>query len=251
MSDCNIITHRGANKLAPQNTLEAFKIAMQYKPEGYETDVHLTKDGIPVICHDYTVNKTSNGEGNIRDMTLAELRELDFGSYFHSTYKGTRIPTLDEFLNLMKKADFKILDIEIKSPLDKDYSIVPIVVDAVKAHGLFDKLLISSFDSEVLIKVKEYDENCLTGFLYSPKQVDLKIWKKPVDYAKSIGADALHPYYGFVDRKYVEKAHENDIEVNPWTVNKEKHIRNLALYGVDGIITDFAKFAKEIVGGIL
>lgn len=250
MPNCNIIAHRGANKIAPQNTLEAFKISMKYNADGYETDVHLTKDGIPVIHHDYEVDKTSNGKGDILDMTLDELRKLDFGLYFHTSYKGTLIPTLDEFLNLMKKADFKVLDIEIKPPRNEDYSIVEKVIDAVKAHGLFDKLLISSFDSKALVKVKEYDEKCLTGFLYSPKQVDLKIWKKPVDYALSIGADALHPYFGFVDRKYVEKAHENNVMVNPWTVNKEKHIKKLVSFGVDGIITDDVKFAKEIVSGM-
>lgn len=250
MSECNIIAHRGANKVSPQNTLEAFKIAMQYEPEGYETDVHLTKDGIPVICHDYTVDKTSNGKGNIRDKVLSELKELDFGSYFHTSFKGTLIPTLDEFLNLMKKAKFHILNIEIKSPLDKDYSIVPLVINAVKAHGLFDKLLISSFDSQVLVQVKKTDDNCKTGYLYSPKQLDFNIWKNPVDFARSIAADALHPYYKFVDRKYVEKAHEHQIMVNPWTVNKEKHIKNLVNDGVDGIITDVAKFAKEIISGM-
>ncbi len=249
MAKCNIIAHRGANKVAPQNTLDAFKRAVQFKANGFETDVHMTKDGIPVLCHNYTVNKTSDGKGNISASSLEQLKRLDFGSYFHHSFKGTKIPTLDEFLKLSAKAKIKVLNIEIKSPLNKDYSIVDKILEAVKAHELFESLLISSFDPDLLVYAKDVDENCKTAFLYSPdKPITYKqVIGHEIDFAKSIGADALHPHRLLVKKALVEDAHENGIMVNPWTVNKEKDIKKLIELGVDGLITDVPNVVSKVL----
>ena len=101
-------------------------------------------------------------------MTLDELRQYDLGLWFHDKFKGTKIPTLEEFLSLCETADIEIMNIEIKPPLDGNMEIVQKTIDAVKAHGLFDKLLISSFSPEVLVECKKIDAECKTGFLYSP-----------------------------------------------------------------------------------
>lgn len=248
MAVCNVISHRGANLIAPQNTLPAFGKSIDFHADGFETDVHLTFDGVPVICHNYTIDETSNGKGRISTKTLEYLKTLDFGSYFHRAYKGTRIPTLDEFLHLCERASLKILNIEIKPPKNKDYSVVSKTVEAVKAHGLFDKLLISSFDPIALTSAKYVDEKCKTGFLYSPNQPNTyRIFGREVDFAKCIGADALHPYRLLVDRQLVEKSHENGIAVNPWTVNKAREIKRLVACGVDGVITDDPKLAKKVI----
>ena len=239
MAVCNVISHRGANRVTPQNTIEAFKKAIQFRADGFETDVHLTSDGVPVLCHNYTIDKTSDGKGAIAKNTLDYLKGFDFGSYFHHTFKGTEIPTLEEFLNLSEKANLKVLNIEIKSPRSKDYTIVDKVIEAVKAHNLFDKLLISSFDPSVLVVCKKIDKNCKTGLLYSPdKLIGVKISRNPVGFAKEIGADALHPMYLYVNKRYMEKAHNAGLMVNPWTVNKAKTAQKLIDLGVDGIITD-------------
>ena len=249
MAKCNVISHRGANRVAPQNTLDAFKRSIQYKADGFETDVHMTSDGIPVICHNYSVDKTSDGKGDIASRTLEQLKKLDFGSYFHHSFKGTRIPTLEEFLKLSEKANLKVLNIEIKSPRNKDYTIADKIIEAVKAHNLFDKLLISSFDPDLLVYIKDIEENCKTGFLYSPdKPITYKqVLGRAVDFAKSIDADALHPHQIFVTKELVESAHENGIMVNPWTVNKEKDMKKLLGFGVDGLITDVPNIAKKVI----
>lgn len=249
MVECNVISHRGANKVAPQNTLEAFKKSIQYKADGFETDVHMTSDGIPVICHNYSVDKTSDGKGEIASRTLEQLKKLDFGYYFHHSFKGTRIPTLEEFLDLSEKANLKVLNIEIKSPRNKDYTIADKIIEAVKAHNLFDKLLISSFDPDLLVYIKDVDENCKTGFLYSPDKpiTYKKVLGKEIDFAKSIGTDALHPHQLFVTKKLVDLAHENGLMVNPWTVNKEKDMKKLLSFGVDGLITDVPNIAKKVI----
>lgn len=239
MREVKIIAHRGANAEAPQNTLPAFRKAIEYGADGFETDVHLTKDGVPVICHNYTVDDTSSGKGKISSFTLQELKELDFGSYFSPEFAGTGIPTLDEFLELTAASDIEIMNIELKSPREKETDIVKKTLKAVKAHNLFDRLIISSFDKQLLKEAKEIDGKCRTGFLYSPNHRDsIGMGLFPVQIAKSINVDALHPLYYYVSEKLVRKAHQAGMKVNVWTVNKEKTVKKMVEYGVDGIITD-------------
>lgn len=248
MAVCNVISHRGSNKIAPQNTLPAFRKSVDLHADGFETDVHLTFDGIPVICHNYSIDETSNGKGLITNQTLEYLKTLDFGSYFHRAYKGTKIPTLEEFLRLCEKAGLKVLNIEIKPPKNNDYSVVPKTINMVKAHGLFDKLLISSFDPIALTTCKDVDPDCKTGFLYSPNSPNfIRFWGKEVEFGRCIGVDALHPFHWLVDKRLVERAHENGMTVNPWTVNKVNDIKRLVKLGVDGVITDVPNIAKRVI----
>ncbi len=253
IKDCNVIAHRGANLVAPQNTLEAFRKAIEIGCDGFETDIHLTKDGIPVVCHNFTIDETSDGQGAIKDMTLEELRQYDFGKYKSPEFEGVKIPTLDEFLEVSKELGdkMKVLNIELKSEHwgQAGTELAQKTIDAVKNHGLFDKLLISSFDPSLLVVCKKVDKNCKTGILYSPNHmISIKIAPRPVSFAKEIGADALHPFHMLVTRLYVERAHRAGIQVNPWTVNKDTTIKHLADLGVDGIITDDAGLVNSILG---
>ena len=246
---CKVISHRGANRRAPQNTIPAFEHSIKIGVDGFETDIHLTKDGVPVVCHNYTIDETSTGKGEIRNMTLEELRTYDFGSYFHEKYKGTTLPTLEEFLSLCENADIEIMNIEIKPPLDGNYEIVSKTIDAVKAHGLFDSLLISSFDYNVLVECKKIDSECKTAYLYSPKQ-DIffkKLLFGYVKFAKEINVDYLHPHFSTVNKRYVRRLHENGIKVNVWTVNDERVAKYLLSCGVDGLITDLPDVMNELV----
>ncbi len=248
MSKTLVISHRGANRYAPQNTLPAFKKSVEIGTDGFETDVHITKDGKIVLCHNYTIDETSDGCGEIANKTLENLKTYDFGKYFSNKFKGTEIPTIDEFLSFIETTDIKVLNIEIKSPKESETAIVKETIKAVKEHGLFDKLLISSFDPKLLIEAKQIDPDCKTGFLYSPTSKTLpKMFWRQLEYTKMLGADAVHPYYLFVTEKYVKNAHAMGLKVNPWTVNSEKAIDKMIELGVDGIITDF----PDVVGGKL
>lgn len=249
MSVCKVISHRGANKLAPQNTIPAFEKSLEIGVDGFETDVHMSSDGVPVVCHNYTIDETSNGQGKISEMTLEQLRSYDFGSYFDEKYKGTPLPTLEGFLTLCETADIEIMNIELKTPLDGEKGMVEKTISAVKEHGLFDKLLISSFSPELLVECKRIDPKCKTGFLYSP---DRKIcYEKMIfgylDFAKEIGADYLHPHFSMVTKHYVKKLHANGIGVNPWTVDKENIALRMLRCGVDGIITDVPDMINSII----
>ena len=147
-----VIAHRGANKLAPQNTIHAFLKAAELKSDGVETDVHVTKDGELVLCHNGTVDKTSDGKGRISDMCLSDLKRFDFGSWFGSRFKNTTIPTLDEFLQTMKDTAVSVLNIELKPQKGGRLDFVDTVIQKAKEYGLADKLFISSFDYRILDK---------------------------------------------------------------------------------------------------
>ncbi|MBQ3518265.1 MAG: glycerophosphodiester phosphodiesterase [Clostridia bacterium] len=245
----NIIAHRGAKACAPQNTIPSFERAVADLADGFETDVHLTKDGIPVICHNYDIDETSNGTGFIEKMTLEELRRFDFGAWYGEEFKGTTIPTLNEFLAVAKKADIKVLNIEIKRPPSRLKELVEKTLAAVEEYGLTDRLLISSFSVQILRYVKQCAPAIPTGFLYpsnNPSACYPVVW--PAAMVRFTKCDCIHPLHKLVSAPLVKWAHKKGMVVNVWTVNEEEDIKRMLLLGVDGIITDNPAYVREVVG---
>lgn len=241
-----IIAHRGASKAAPQNTLAAFKKAKAMGAHGFENDVHLTKDGVIVVCHNPTIDATSNGTGAICDMTFEELRQYDFGSYFSPEFAGEKIPTLREFYEVAQ--GLEIVNVEIKKPANNDLSIVKGVIDLAKECGCYENLLISSFSEEVLKEARRLDDKVMTGVLYDPVcEIAAKVIPDPIGYAKSVGATHLHPVFLIVDEDFIEEAHKNDLKVNAWTINTDYVIKTFIEWGYDGIITDVPDLALKIL----
>lgn len=241
----NVIAHRGACKVAPQNTIPAFQKAIEMGADGFENDVHLTKDGFIVVCHNHDIDETSNGTGAIADYTLEELRQFDFGSYFSEEFAGTKIPTLDEFLDLCDT--MKVINIEIKAPREKGTDIVRKTIDKVKEFGLFEKLIISCFDKDILIECKKVDPKTKTGILYSMECPYTEIYDDPIAFAKKIGADAIHPLGILVDEDYIIDCHKAGLIVNPWTIDKPYAIERLRDWGSDGVITNYPDVARSII----
>ena len=243
-----IISHRGANRYAPQNTLPAFQKAFELGTDGIETDVHLTRDGVPVICHNYTIDGLSNGKGAIREMTLEQFKSYDFGFYFSDKFTDTSAPTLEELLALCRDYDFEILNIELKPSKENDFSVVKKTIDMVKEYGLYDKLLISSFSVHMLIEAQKQDRTCKTAFLYSPEKKDFhRVGRRVEKFAREINASALHPNEMLVSRQSVERAHNEGLVVNAWTVNRKSNILRLAEYGVDGLITNKPDYVRQVL----
>lgn len=246
---CKIIAHRGANKKAPQNTVPAFVTAINEGTDGFETDVHLTRDGIPVICHNYTIDATSDGRGPITSYKLEELKKFDFGSYFSEEFKNTPLPTLDEFLEITSNSDCEIINIELKCPTDNNIlRLVEKTLESVKKHGCLDRVIISSFSPEVLMTVKKTDPRCKTAFLYpinNPAVCRFILY--PFFMVKKIGCDIIHPAYIAVTKNLVAMAHKMGIQVNVWTVNEKNTIIKLLEYGVDGLITDKPLETRQIM----
>lgn len=237
---CKIIAHRGANKKAPQNTLPAFIKAIEEGTDGFETDVHLTRDGIPVICHNYTIDATSDGIGEVSAYKLEEIKKFDFGSYFSEDFRETPLPTLDEFLEVASASDAEIINIELKCPRNgKTALLAEKTLEAVRKYGCLDRVIISSFSPEVLTVVKNIDARCKTAFLYPISHPSVcRFVLYPFFIVKKIGCDIIHPASIMVTKRLVDAAHALGIKVNVWTVNDKNTIIKMLDCGVDGIITD-------------
>ncbi|MDR0884650.1 MAG: glycerophosphodiester phosphodiesterase [Oscillospiraceae bacterium] len=251
----NIIAHRGANRHFPQNTLPAFQKAVALGADGIETDVHLTADGEIVICHDYTIDGTSNGSGDINLMTLAELRQYDFGVRQGEPFAGLRIPLLRECLEIVR--GLKLINIEIKPPRGGSMLVAEKTLAMVAEMGLSDKVLISSFDCNVLIAAKKIAPTVRTGMLYdfvieeSPHVEE--IMDDPAAFAKKIGADAMHPFVMLMGAdpedaaEYIEDCHKAGVDVNPWTVNDSEVVQLMQSLHCDGVITDVPDIARNAI----
>src|SRR5512139_1944650 len=147
-----VFAHRGAKRVAPENTLPAFEAAIRLGADGVELDVQYSSDGKLVIFHDFNLEKTSNGTGRVVSHTFDDLRKLDAGSHFSLDFVGTQVPTLDEVLDLAKGK--LLVNIELKSLDISNASLGVDVVAAVRAHGMADEVVISSFNPFALRRSK-------------------------------------------------------------------------------------------------
>lgn len=243
-----VLAHRGANKVAPQNTLPAFEKALELKADGLETDVHLSKDGHIVICHNYTIDETSNGKGLVSEMTLSQLKAFDFGSYFSNEFKGVTLPTLPELLDLTK--EMTLINIEIKPP-KTDCDLVKKVVEEIHNYGIVENSIVSCFDPECIRLVKEIDSNVKTGLLYEDDPLGNEIMTFGVaKYCSQLKADAAHPHRKLITHKEVLELHNLGIAVNPWTVNLEEDIIRLTQWGCDALISDVPDYCKKVLEGM-
>ena len=231
-----IHAHRGASMYAPENTLEAAELAIKMKADAIELDVHLTEDKHVVVSHDNTIGRSSDGEGEINKMTLAHLHKYNFNKS-HSEYAVCRIPTLEEFYELIKPTNM-FLNVEIKGDCGE---IEPYLVKIAKKFGLVDRVLYSSFNHDALVRIKELEPSCKTGLLYGEAIPDV------VNYCKKRGYDAVHPFHGELTDEIISSCLENNIMVNAWTVDDREVMKRLYAAGVTGIITDCPDVAREVL----
>ena len=235
-----IIAHRGASKQAPENTMAAFTKALELGAGGIETDVHLSADGHPVIIHDEQVDRTSNGKGLVKSMTLAQLKALDFGSWFSPGFNGERIPELDELLQLLSNWD-GLLNIELKNGPVFYPGIEQAVASAIRKYRLTNRTIISSFNHYSLVEIRRIDPEIKTAPLYMAGLYE------PWEYARRMGATAIHPLFYNIVPEVMKGCKLNNIAVNPFTVDQPEHIKAMAAAGVDGIITNVPDIALKIV----
>lgn len=234
-----IIAHRGASGYAPENTMPAFEMALDMNAEGIELDVHTTKDGEVVVIHDHTIDRTSDGEGLVGGFTLDELRKFDYGSWYGDEFKGVTIPTLREVLELLRDWN-GLLNIEIKSGPIIYEGIEQKVIDLIEEYETADRIIISSFNHYSLRDIKKIDPSIKIGLLYGAGLVE------PWIYAKRLNAEALHPSYHNIIPELVEGCHENSIQLNPYTIDREQDIERMINAGVDGIITNYPDRALAV-----
>lgn len=227
-----IYAHRGNSSVYPENTMSAFRSAVDLGVHGIETDVHMTRDGILVITHDEEISRVSDGKGMVKDLTYKELLQQDFGLWKGEAFKGEKIPTLSELLDLLKDKE-TILNIEIKMGFLLYPGIEEKLLEILDERGFLPRVIFSSFNHYSLAKLKELNPEAKVAPLYQSGLY------KPYDYALTFGADYIHPYYMALDKTIVEESHRKNIKVNLWTVNDSSQVAYYKDLGVDGLITDY------------
>lgn len=234
-----IFAHRGASGYAPENTLEAFALAMEQGAEGIELDVQLTKDGQVVVIHDETIDRTSDCKGAVRDYTLQELKEMSFHNHMDA-YKGVKIPTLKEVLELVKPGTMDV-NIELKTGIYWYPEIEAKTIQVVKETGMEGRVIYSSFNHYSIQKVRELDEAAETAFLYS--DVILNVDK----YAKETGVGGLHPaVYHLKMADFMKEYKESGLKVRVWTVNKEEDMKRFIENNLEAVITNYPDQALAV-----
>lgn len=221
--------------------MEAFRLAAQMRADGIELDVHLTKDGYIVVTHDENVKRVTGGVDRfIADMTLEEVKQLDVCNGMDA-YRGARIPELAEVLEFLTTNEMT-LNIEIKTTDNLYPGIEGLTVQMVRAYGLQDRVIYSSFNHYSLVLARVADPGCRVGLLYSEAMVD------PDVYAKHLNANAIHPYAPtLLVPGAAKRCIEAGIEINPWTVNDEKNMRWLLSLGCHALITNYPDLARRVV----
>jgi glycerophosphoryl diester phosphodiesterase len=235
------VGHRGAKGHAPENTLASFNKGVALGASVVETDVHLSKDGEVVLIHDHTVDRTTDGKGYVKDMTLAELKQLDAGAWYDPRYAGERIPTLAELLAWA--SDRVPLAIEIKNGPIYYSGIAEKTLRLLREYGMLGQAILISFDHLVLREAKMLAPEVATGLLYVGRLVD------PVGAARAAGASALHPQWAFVTPDLVAQAHDAGLAVSPWCPNDLPTIQWLDRMGVDSIGSDYPDLFERLERG--
>jgi len=229
-----IIAHRGYRAKYPENTLTAFRAALDASVDMIELDVLLSKDRKMVVIHDPALERTTNGKGPVGERTVAELKELDAGSWFDPQFAGERVPTLEDVLDLV---DGQVpVNIEIKraayEPEAPPDAIEKQVVDLVRRKRMTNLVLISSFEWRVLQNVSESEDAPATALLsrYPDEDNHLEVCRK-------LRAFSWHPSFLEVKREHVAEMHEAGIMVFPYNADTREDVQRMLDLEVDGVIT--------------
>jgi glycerophosphoryl diester phosphodiesterase len=228
------IAHRGASGHAPENTMAAFRRAAELGARFIETDLQITRDAQVIAMHDFTLDRTTSGKGQVHLLTLEEIRALDAGAWFGDhgagSFSGERVPKLGEILDFAEEKDL-IFYLEIKS--GPAWGVEHAVVAALRDQNASARVVILSFDPSALDTVHRLDSTMMTGFLCEHPSNDL------VERTVRAGARQLVAAGDLITPAVVEKAHHAGLQVVAWTINELDQMRRLIAAGVDGIITDY------------
>ena len=237
-----VIAHRGASRRAPENTLEALRQALEEGADGVELDAKLTADGAVIALHDPTLERTTDGRGRPGDLTLEQIRRLDAGSWKGIPFRGARIPTLEEiFADLGQRLLFNVELTNYQTPED---GLVEHVVGVVKAMRMESRVLLSSFFRRNLAEARRMAPEIPLGHLVGPTRLTVADWWKGGD----VSTEAIHPFQAFAARDTVRRWHAQGRRVIVYAVNDAVRMRYLLGIGVDGMITDDPRLARETVG---
>lgn len=233
--------------LAPENTLPAFRKAVELGVEYLEVDVQQTTDGHLVVLHDKSVSRTTNGGGNLREYTLDELKKLDAGTWFSDAFKGEQVPTLQEVVNVLDDRTKLLLEIKYGTPYHD--GIERRLIDFIRERRLENRVLIKSFDPIVIKRVRSLAPEIPVGISIVFRVPFLSlIVHRGMRFGNVLEEDMdfIHVHRIGMTEALVARAHKRGISVIAWDVHDEATMRRFIAYGVDAIETDEAGLPKEI-----
>jgi glycerophosphoryl diester phosphodiesterase len=232
-----IISHRGASAYAPENTLEAFKLAVKMGSKDFEFDVHLTKDKIPVVHHDFHLLRTAGMKAEIADLNYADLKKINVARHFSSDYKFQYVPRVEEVIEIISPvADF--INFEVKNDNNTYKGIEKIITDLVRSKkDVFEKVVISCFDYPSAKRLRACDKKVKMGYLgHSLTNLLLPIALKK---SKAIEASSFHINHKIAFKMNVARLHKAGLKVYAYTVDDFKDVLKMKESGVDGIFTNY------------
>jgi glycerophosphoryl diester phosphodiesterase len=239
-----IIAHRGSSQAAPENTLPAISKAIRDGADAIEIDVQLTKDGQVVVIHDEWLTRTTNGKGFVCNSTYSALENLDAGSWYSSSFKGTKIPLLEEVLGLLNETPIQ-LHIELKNNLIPYPGMELKVIELVLKYGLEDQVVLSSFRKDSLTICQQLAPYIRRGLL---------CWAVTKDIYSENGWDELqlfsiHPHKSFLLSKPTF-FREIGIQIYPYVIERMRDIDICLHYEVDGLFTNCPARVKQLIQGL-
>lgn len=245
-----VIAHRGASGLAPENTMAAFEKAVALGADMIELDVHLSKDDSLIVMHDHTVTRTTDGDGEIRDLDYAYIAALDAGSWFGPEYKNERVPTLGQVLRQVDGRT-RVL-IELKWPSSGIYdNLVKNVLQTIRACHAESWVSIQSFETRYLNQLQRTAPkiDCQQLILGKSDALTLAVTRRLTwgEFSPEPGVTSVNPSYRFLTRRLVEQMHRLGLTVYPYTLNDPKKMAKAIRFGVDGIITNRPDLALALL----
>ncbi len=235
---CRNYAHRGASGDHPENTMLAFRAALDAGCEGIEMDVQLTRDGVPVIIHDEAIDRTGDGTGLVRNLTYEELCKVDFAYKWKGEVPFQKIPTLREYCELVKDKPI-VTNIELKTGVYEYPGIEAKVLELVKEYGLEDRVIFSSFNHHSVLRMKELAPHLPCGFLSETWILDAGA------YVAGHGIEAYHPHFAMLTDPEVADLKAHGVKINAWTVNEPEDIRRMIAIEADGIISNWPARVKQ------
>lgn len=235
------IAHRGYSAIAPENTLSAFRLAIEQNPDYIECDVHRTKDGAIIVSHDGKVDRCTNGHGNIADMTLEELRKLDAGAWFSSEFAGEKLPTLGEYLDLLKGKCRPQIELKVEG-LEED------VTAMIQERDMVAETMVISFHYSAGLRMKEADERIMFGALKSVgHEVADEEAVRLANEAASVNADVLAFNYRDVTPALIRATQAANMTMAGWTIDSEDDMRKWADMGLEVITSNQIALLNKVL----
>lgn len=240
-SPTRVIAHRGFSSEAPENTLVAIREAIGVRADMVEVDVTVTADGQVICLHDETLDRTTSGTGLPSELTLAEIKQLDAGSWFAPEFTGERIPTLAEVLEAVEGRI--LINVEIK-PEAVEYGVVPMVAALIHEYDMLDSVVVSSFSPDALNLMKSTDPAVITASLFNK---EVHTGRDPLEIIMEVGSRGFNISAKRVTPEMIERCHRHEIPVAVYTVNDATEMRRLMDLGVDAVFTDHPDLMLEVV----